>query len=64
MNVPLTKIISFIDLMKTSTKFGNHVPPIYRIKIIILDAFLRQKDPPLPSLSGMGMEVKSFFLKD
>lgn len=62
-SVPFTNIISFIDLMKARTKFGSHVAPIYWIKIIILDVFLRQKDPRLPSLSGTAMEVKSFFLK-
>jgi len=62
--VPLRNIILFIDLMKASTKFGSLVPPIYWIKIIILDVFLRQKDPPLPSLSGTAMEVKSFFQKN
>lgn len=60
----LTNIISLIDLMKALTKFGSHVQPIYWIKVIILDVFLRQKDPLLPSLSGTAMEVKRFFLKD
>lgn len=50
--------------MKANTKFGSRVQPTYWIKIIILDVFLRQKDPPLPFLSGVEMEVNSFFLKD